>query len=104
MRMKFTLIAAAFALANLSVTASADADATAKAKAVCAGCHGPNGISTNPMWPNLAGQKDQYLVKAMKEYRDGARLDPNMAALAQGLTDDDIANLAAFYAALPAGG
>ncbi|KAA3632403.1 MAG: cytochrome c4, partial [Proteobacteria bacterium] len=73
MRMKIILIAAAFALTNLSVGVAADADATAKAKAVCAGCHGPNGISTNPMWPNLAGQKDQYLVKAMKEYRDGAR-------------------------------
>lgn len=104
MRMKYFVIAAAFALTNISVSVAADADAKIKAKTVCAGCHGPNGISTNPLWPNLAGQKDQYLIKAMKEYRDGARPDPNMAALAQGLTDDEIASLAAFYAALPAGG
>ena len=104
MSMKFIVIAAAFALTNISVSVAADAGAKIKAKTVCAGCHGPNGISTNPLWPNLAGQKDQYLIKAMKEYRDGVRPDPNMAALAQGLTDDEIASLAAFYAALPAGG
>lgn len=72
-----------------------------KAKAgVCAGCHGPNGISVNPLWPNLAGQHAEYLAKQMKDFRDGRRTDPVMAPMAQGLTDEDIENLAAYYASL----
>ena len=63
-------------------------------------CHGANGISPNPIWPNLAGQKDQYLIKQMKAFRDGTRNDPVMAPMAKMLTDDDIANLAAYYAGM----
>jgi cytochrome c553 len=76
------------------------ADAAAgKAKAAgCAGCHGLNGVSNNPMYPNLAGQKDVYLVKSLKDYRDGKRKDAMMEGMAKGLSDDDIANIAAFYA------
>lgn len=74
--------------------------AAGKAKAaVCAACHGANGISMNPMWPNLAGQKEQYLAKQIKAFRDGTRTDPTMAPMVAALTDDDIANLAAYYAA-----
>lgn len=75
--------------------------ATGKAKsATCAGCHGPAGVSNNPLWPNLAGQKEAYLVKQMKAFRDGGRTDPMMAPMAKPLTDDDIANLAAYYSSL----
>ncbi len=88
------------ALAILLLTPAiglADA-ADGKAKAVtCAGCHGPAGISTNPLWPNLAGQQQQYLAKQLKAFRDGQRQDPVMAPLAQSLTDQDIADLAAYY-------
>lgn len=90
---------------GLSGEAFADAMAAAdKAKTLCAGCHGPNGISTNPIWPNLAGQKDQYLAKTMRDYKSGQRNDPNMNALAQTLSDEEIAALATYYAALPAEG
>jgi cytochrome c553 len=77
-------------------------DATAgKAKSVtCAGCHGANGISNNPMWPNLAGQKQAYLASALQMYRDGRRKNAMMSAMAKNLTDADIANLAAYYANL----
>lgn len=66
----------------------------------CTGCHGRNGKSTIPTNPNLAGQKEQYLVKAIKAYRDGQRKDPMMSSMVSGLSDADIADLAAFYASV----
>ena len=72
--------------------------AAGKAKsATCAGCHGAEGVSSNPLWPNLAGQKEAYLVKQIKAFRDGTRTDPMMSPMAKPLTDDDIANLAAYF-------
>ena len=86
--------------ASGSALAAGDA-AAGKAKAAsCTGCHGANGISNNPMWPNLAGQKDVYLAKAMRDYRDGKRNDPMMSPMAKPLTDADIENLAAYYSSL----
>jgi cytochrome c553 len=86
------------ALASASFTGDA---AAGKAKSVtCAGCHGANGISNNPMWPNLAGQKQAYLASALQMYRDGRRKNAMMSAMAKNLTDADIANLAAYYANL----
>jgi cytochrome c553 len=76
-----------------------------KAKAAtCAGCHGAAGVSSNTMWPNLAGQKVGYLVKQMKAFRDGTRADPLMAPMAKSLLDSDIDNLAAYYNSLSADG
>lgn len=75
--------------------------AAGKAKAaMCASCHGANGISMSPLWPNLAGQKDQYLIKQIKAFRDGTRQDPMMAPMVAALSDEDIENLAAFYSSL----
>jgi cytochrome c553 len=75
--------------------------AAGKAKAAsCAGCHGAAGISSNPMWPNLASQKEGYLVKQMKAFRDGTRKDPLMAPMAKPLSDKDIDNIAAYYSSL----
>ena len=72
--------------------------AAGKAKAAsCAGCHGTNGISNNPMWPNLAGQQQGYLVKQLKAFRDGTRADPMMSPMAKPLSDADIENIAAYY-------
>jgi cytochrome c553 len=98
--MKKSVLCTVFVVALLVSGGALAADVAAgKAKAAgCAGCHGLNGTSNNPMYPNLAGQKDMYLVKAMKDYRDGKRKDPMMEGMAKGLTDDEIANLAAFYA------
>lgn len=79
--------------------------AKGKAKSTtCTACHGANGISMIPMYPNLAGQKEQYLVLQMKAFRDGERKNMVMAPMAAGLSDEDINNLAAYYAGLnPAG-
>jgi len=92
---------AALALAGSVVSANAGDIEAGKAKsATCAGCHGGNGISMVPMYPNLAGQKEQYLVKQLKAFRDGSRTDPTMGAMAKPLSDADIDNLAAYYASL----
>ena len=67
-----------------------------KAKA-CAACHGENGVSQVPDFPKLAGQYSDYLVRAMNDYRSGARKDPVMAAQAATLNKEDIADLAAYF-------
>ncbi|WP_102797646.1 c-type cytochrome [Bowmanella denitrificans] len=98
---KLAVLLALFA----SYSALAGDVAAGKAKsATCAACHGANGISPIPMYPNLAGQKEQYLVLQLKAFRDGERKNMVMAPMAKPLSDDDIANLAAYYASLdPAG-
>ena len=94
------LITSVLLAANGSALAGGDA-AAGKAKAAsCAGCHGANGVSNNPMWPNLAGQQGGYLVKALKDYRDGKRNDPMMSPMAKPLSDADIENLAAYFSSL----
>lgn len=93
-----------FTVAGFSGQALADADSELTAKTLCAGCHGPNGISTNPLWPNLAGQHSAYTAVQLRAYRDGTRTDPNMNALVSNLSDDEIDALAEYYAKLPGGG
>jgi cytochrome c553 len=94
------IISAATLAASANVAFAADA-AAGKAKAAsCAGCHGANGISAVPTYPNLAGQKEAYLSKQMKAFKDGSRKDPTMNAMAAPLSDADIANISAFYAGL----
>ncbi len=96
-----TPLLAAALLMGATATALAGDPEKGKAKsAVCVACHGTDGISPNPQWPNLAGQKDQYLILALKAYRDGDRQNPIMSPLAQGLSDEDIENLAAYYSGL----
>jgi cytochrome c553 len=75
--------------------------AAGKAKAaVCAGCHGAEGISSSPMYPNLKGQKEAYLIKQLKAFRDGTRTDPIMGPMAKPLSDADIENVAAYFSSL----
>jgi cytochrome c553 len=90
----------AIALA-MSLSATAGDVAAGKAKsATCAACHGANGISAIPMYPNLAGQKEQYIIKQLKDFKAGKRQDPVMAPMAMPLSDADIENLAAYFASL----
>lgn len=72
----------------------------ARVESVCASCHGINGISAAPAFPNLAGQKEEYLKTALTAYRDGSRKNPIMNNMAAGLSDADIANLAAYLSGL----
>ncbi len=78
-----------------------DAKAGRKAATACQTCHGMDGLSKLPEAPNLAGQVEPYLVKALTEYRDGKRSNEIMNVVAKGLSDAEIANLAAFYAGIP---
>jgi cytochrome c553 len=90
-----------FAIVSLPITAIAGDAAAGKSKsASCAACHGAEGMSTNDIWPNLAGQKEAYLKKQIKAFRDGDRKDPMMSPMAAALSDDDIENLAAFFSSL----
>ncbi|QIB36304.1 cytochrome c [Ancylobacter pratisalsi] len=72
----------------------------AKASVQCAVCHGPTGIAQYPEAPNLAGQVEIYLVKALGDFRSGARTNEMMTIVSKSLSDDDIANLAAWYASI----
>ena len=58
------------------------------------------GISPNDQWPNLAGQKEGYLLKQIKAFRDGERIDPMMAPMVKPLSDTDVENLAAYFSSL----
>lgn len=71
-----------------------------KARA-CAACHGENGVSMNPQWPTLAGQHEDYLLYTLRQYQNGQRQDQVMAGLVADLSDEDMRDLAAFYAAQP---
>ena len=80
--------------------AAGDAEAGAAKAALCAACHGQKGVSGNPLWPNLAGQQEQYLAKQIRAFRDGERMDVSMQPFVAVLTDQDIEDLAAHYASL----
>ncbi len=69
--------------------------------AVCTACHGATGASAAPNWPNLAGQHEDYLVHAITAYQNGERKDPVMMGQVVSLTRQDIADIAAYFAAQP---
>ena len=73
-----------------------------KAQEVCAACHNMDGISTIAEYPKLAGQYPDYLSKTLRDYKSGARKNPIMAGMAQGLTQKDIDDVSAYYSSLPA--
>ena len=88
------------ALASLSPVTMASGDAAAgQAKATtCESCHGKDGNSVDPKYPNLAGQHESYLVKALSDYRSGTRTNAIMGSFAKPLSNQDILDLAAWYA------
>ena len=90
-------------LAVGSAAAAGDAAAGKQKSLVCGACHGQEGMSNNPMWPHLAGQQEAYLAKQIKAFRDSNRVEPTMIGFVANLSDDDILDLAAYYAGLSAG-
>ncbi|ELB2892974.1 cytochrome c [Vibrio alginolyticus] len=103
--MKKTIMGAMVALTMFSGQALAAGDAAAvQAKSgVCAACHGADGIAVIPGYPNLKGQNEQYIISSIKAYKNKERtggLAAVMQAQASLLSDEDIANLAAYYASL----
>ena len=92
------LIAALLSLALPAAAASGDADVGRKKSAPCAACHGPNGVSPSPDFPNIAGQYADYLQAALTHYKNGKRKNPIMQGQVANLSPKDIMDLAAFYA------
>lgn len=92
--------AALLALGLAATPALAAGDAAAgQAKAItCAACHGPDGNSLNPEWPSLAGQHESYTVKQLQAFKSGARQNVLMSGQAMALADQDMADLAAYFA------
>lgn len=86
---------------TLPVFASGNIEAGKEKARICAGCHGVDGNSVVPMYPKIAGQHAQYFITAMTAYRDGQRTGRSatlMLPMVRNLSDQDIADLAAFYA------
>ncbi len=98
-----TLVLALSVSGAASVALAADLKAgEAKVKEVCQACHGADGNSQNVDYPKLGGQYPDYLAKALRDYKSGARKNPIMAGFAGTLSSADIDNVAAYYAAQPA--
>lgn len=95
-----TLLAITLALAGGTALAAGNPAEGAKKAQYCAGCHGPDGNYTHTGTPRLAGQSEAQFIAKMKNYRAGAKgfYHPMMAILVNGLNDQDIADLGAFYA------
>lgn len=98
--MSVLLRATASLLVWVSVQAVADGDAAAgQAKsAICAACHGADGNSMVPNWPKLSGQHEQYLLRQLRLIKSNARPVPEMMGITPGLSDQDLQDLAAWYA------
>jgi len=92
------LLVIAAALAVGAVAHAGDPAAGKEKAKVCAACHGENGISQAPDFPKLAGQYNDYLVRAMNDYKTGARKNPIMAGQVANLKKEDIADLSAYFA------
>lgn len=93
-----TLLSLTFAQGH----AAGDPDAGKAKTTACAACHGPNGNSLSPAFPNLAGQGEKYLLKQLRDVKSGTRSIPEMTGQLDALSDEDLANISAYYASLPA--
>lgn len=100
MKQSHYIMAAALCF-SLSGAQAGDLQAGKKKSTTCAACHGAVGISSNTSWPNLAGQQTAYLIKQLKDFREGRRTDPWMSPMAKPLSDTDIDDLATFFNSLP---
>jgi cytochrome c553 len=97
MMARLALLPLAFALALPAMGASGDPEVGRKKSTPCQVCHGPEGISVGPEFPNLAGQHADYLLAVMHHYRNGKRKNPIMKAQVEKLTEKDLVDLAAFF-------
>jgi len=94
---KFMALAIA-ACFSASAYAAGDAAAGQQKSQACAACHGADGNTpAGPDFPRLAGQREDYLLRALKDYKSGARKNPIMAGQVSGLSTQDLADLAAFF-------
>lgn len=97
---KITSLVFLAGLLTCDFVSAADIEAGKAASATCAGCHGPKGVSAAGTFPNLAGQKAEYLTAQLKAFREKTRVNSIMNGMAASLKDDAIDNLAAYFASL----
>lgn len=103
--MKNLLISLIVSAGLMSAAHAGDAEAGKAKSATCAACHGADGNSMAPAFPKIAGQGERYLIKQITDIRDGRRQVPEMTAFVMGLSDEDIADLSAYFAdQAPSGG
>jgi cytochrome c553 len=99
-------VIASFALAAPTIQAESLIDGSIEAgktrALTCTACHGAEGNSSNPMWPNIAGQNAPYILAQLQAFKNGSRNDPLMSSQAMMLSDEDMANLAVYFESLPA--
>ncbi len=89
-----------FAIAGTQAIAQQGSVEAGQTKSVtCAACHGTDGNSVTPEWPNLAGQHEQYTIQQLGAFRNGQRQDIGMQGFAATLSEQDMADLAAYFAA-----
>jgi cytochrome c553 len=100
MRFQSLIAAGALALSLAGAAQAADAAAGKTKAQMCAVCHGLDGIGKNPDVPNLAAESPIYITAQLKAFKSGARQHEQMTIIAQGLSDEDIADLAAWYSSL----
>jgi cytochrome c553 len=98
------ILAAALAAGGMAVTTpgmAGDAKVGRQKALRCQTCHGLDGMARLPEAPNLAGQNEAYLIKALKDFRTGTRKNDMMSLVIANLKDADLADLAAYFAAIP---
>jgi cytochrome c553 len=99
-------VLAGFALASFEIQAESLVDGSVEAgksrALTCTACHGAEGNSSSPMWPNIAGQNAPYILAQLQAFKNGERSDPLMSSQAMMLSDEDMANLAVYFESLPA--
>jgi cytochrome c553 len=94
------MVAGVLAATSHAAFAAGDVKVGRAKATACAACHGIDGMSKLPEAPNLAGQTEEYLVKALNDFRSGERKNEMMSMMAKTLSDADVANLAAYYHSL----
>ena len=100
--MKRILILTALAVASQAAWAADTRKGEQLAQQQCASCHGKDFVTpVDPTYPKLAGQYDDYLAKALRDYQTGRRKNAIMAGLAKPLSRDDVSNISAYLASLP---
>ncbi|CCK74207.1 cytochrome c4 [Oleispira antarctica RB-8] len=102
--MKKVLISLIISVGLMSAAQAGDAVAGKSKAATCGACHGADGNSLAPNFPKIAGQGERYLVKQITEIKNGDRQVPEMMGFVLGLSETDIADIAAYYSSQPAGG
>lgn len=103
-RIPVLIVGAALSLGpGIAQSAGGDPAAGERKSQTCASCHGERGAADNSQYPLLAGQHESYLYQALKQYKSGARDNAVMAGMVSNLSDRDMRDLAAYYAAQDGG-